>query len=120
MAEQKFKTELEALGFGGATPSPYTPKFTLDEVNKANMEAKARQKDASFFELVGERYSEAGTIPSVLSLIDRPDAEEAPTMLTQEDVDSVTEGITNERALNVCWMLPKKRVLLMDVLLLMR
>ena len=99
MAEQKFKTELEALGFGGATPSPYTPKFTLDEVNKANMEAKARQKDASFFELVGERYSEAGTIPSVLSLIDRPDAEEAPTMLTQEDVDSVTEGITNERAL---------------------
>jgi len=97
MDEQKVSTELESLGFGGTTPSPVTSKFSLEEVNKANLLAKAKVKDTSFWDMVGKRYAEAGTVPTVLSLFDRPDTKE-PTPLTKEDVDNLTVGLTNQTA----------------------
>lgn len=97
MIEQQAQTELESLGFGGETPSPITPTFTIKEVNRANLLAKAKAKDTSFWDMVGKRYIDNGTVPTVLSILDRPEAEE-PTALSKEDVDLLTEGLLNKNA----------------------
>lgn len=98
MERQKVTDKLEGMGFGGVTPTPITPRFTLSELRQADLIAKRKASQAEFWDLVGERYQEAGTVPSVLTMIDRPEAEE-PTALTEEDVSMLTEGIENERGI---------------------
>lgn len=98
MERQKVTEKLEGMGFGGVSPTPITPKFTLSELRQADLIAKRKASQAGFFELVGDRYQEAGTVPTVLSIFDRPEAEE-PTELTEEDVYTLTEGIENERGI---------------------
>lgn len=98
MERQKVTDKLEGMGFGGVAPTPITPRFTLSELRQADLIAKRKASQAEFWDLVGERYQEAGTVPSVLTMIDRPEAEE-PTALTEEDVNMLTEGIENERGI---------------------
>jgi len=98
MERQKVTDKLEGMGFGGVAPTPITPRFTLSELRQADLIAKRKASQAEFWDLVGERYQEAGTVPTVLTMIDRPEAEE-PTALTEEDVSMLTEGIENERGI---------------------
>ena len=98
MERQKVTEKLEGMGFGGVSPTPITPRFTLSELRQADLIAKRKASQAEFWDLVGERYQEAGTVPTVLTMIDRPEAEE-PTALTEEDVNMLTEGIENERGI---------------------
>ena len=76
MAEQTFLKDMEALGFGGAEPSPLTATVSDLALKAAQKQAEEQREDLGFWEMVGMRQLDAGTIFSATALLDRPDAGE--------------------------------------------
>jgi hypothetical protein len=98
MAEQNFLKDMEELGFGGAEPSPLTATVSDLALKAARKQAEAEREDLGFWEMVGMRQLDAGTIFSATALLDRPEAGEQEA-LTDEIIEELTGGITDERAI---------------------
>ena len=96
MADENVKNALSDLGFGGAEPSPVTGVVSDLAIKAAQKEVERKSAEYSWLDLVAERQADAGTIPSALALLNRPDPV-AGEAVTPEVVDQLFEGITDER-----------------------
>lgn len=97
MADENVKNALAAAGFGGIEPSPVVSVFSDLAIKAAQREVESKSAETySWWDLVTERQIDAGTIPSALFLLDRPDPI-AGEEVTPEIVDQLFEGITDEK-----------------------
>lgn len=97
MAEENIERELSQLGFGGAEPSPLTGVVSDLAIKAAQRKVKEEADQYSFWDLIMERQMDAGTIPSAMSLFDRPTPVQGEA-ITEEVVNELTAGITDEVA----------------------
>lgn len=97
MAEENIERELSKLGFGGVEPSPLTGVVSDLAIKAAQRQVEEEADKYSFWDLVKERQLDAGTIPSALTLFDRPTPIQGEP-ITEEVVNELTSGITDEVA----------------------
>ncbi|MEL0013952.1 MAG: hypothetical protein VW715_02005 [Rhodospirillales bacterium] len=97
MAEENIERELSKLGFGGVEPSPLTGVVSDLALKAAQRKVEQEADELSFWDLVMTRQSDAGTIPSAMSLFDRPEAVQGEA-ITEDIVNELTAGITDELA----------------------
>lgn len=90
---------LKSLGFGGTPPTPVVRRFDATDVNRAAAAEKEKAAASSFWDGVGKSYSQFGTLNSVLSVMDRPEPADEPVFLTDKIVEDVTQGLTNQTAI---------------------
>ena len=90
---------LKSLGFGGTPPTPVVRRFDATDVNRAAAAEKEKAAASSFWDGVGKSYSQFGTLNSILSVMDRPEPADEPVFLTDKIVEDVTQGLTNQTAI---------------------
>jgi len=97
MAEENIERELSKLGFGGVEPSPITGVVSDLAIKAAQRQVEEEADKYSFWDLVKERQLDAGTIPSALTLLERPSPIQGEA-ITEDVINELTAGITDEAA----------------------
>lgn len=97
MAEEIFQRELSKLGFGGPEPSPITNIVSNLQIRRAQRKVEEEAESQGFWDLVKMRQLDAGTVPSVIKLLDRPTPiQDEP--ISAEIINELTYGITDQDA----------------------
>jgi len=97
MAEEYVERELSKFGFGGPEPSPITNMASDLQILAAQRKVEEEAQSNGFWDLVKMRQLDAGTIPSVITLLDRPTPVE-DERISPEIINELTANITDEAA----------------------
>ncbi|MDB4552427.1 hypothetical protein N9008_00130 [bacterium] len=98
MAEKTSEEFMAQLGFGGTPSTPLTQEFDAGAIRRASYDAAIKAQGTGFWEAAGKRYQQ-GSLNSILTVMDRPEPSEEPLLLTDDYVNELTDGLTNERAI---------------------